>query len=647
MQSAEHISVAIMSINVDLRQSAIPSNIAKSLADSREVLQEHSIRTSPQVCPEFLSLAFVVRARSSVKVGNTAKNGKDHNRVTMELPAMPHTPRAARGAGNKFHTPSPPKEVSSTTEISASAPMKTRSKHAKDGDSVDDGVPHVFPLRRDYTGPAVQLRMSNKPASKLTAHARQQLVLDYATLSREKSDEKMVEQQSIIKRLKRTGSEKRKGHVKKTPKGRPKGVMMQIATHYEVSKQTVWDIVADSNARGSTDPLPRKGRKSQITPIKMEAFRDVFNESGGLDDRTLEPLLGDELKKRGRKWTTKYRDYEQRDTPSARTVAVMRKRTKISTLREREVLTDGHKKARVEHLRARVGKASDSIDVDEAYMLPPTRKYRYCTLRPAENVGETTAEALGEKLKEKVMQSFGLHPPKVFLFAAVTRPELLNPDRAEGVKPVFHPRRNGKVLLAVVVGAHDRKIRKRDSEGVLRGQDHWGPVYEHVNISGEVYKHIFESKGGLLDSIEDYYVDSNEARKSSKMIVFWTDKKQLQPAAKTKQNVPFDYDKLVSGKAVIVQEDNAGGHGFVCKDPNNKRTTAWHDALVDACSARGVALIPQPPRSPETNMDDLATWTILRSGLEKNRQKLLCFDADRNANDHAVEKKLWEIIEQV
>jgi len=455
------------------------------------------------------------------------------------------------------------------------------------------------------------------------------MVFDCDYFEKAAKDEVLAELKAKVARLEsgKTAVRAKTRAVAPKTRGRPKlSYVPRIAKHYGVSPTAVYQILKRCNQANSVDAAPRTGRPSQITPVVVEHVRQAINKENGPSGRRLTKLVQESFEKENVVWKGKYGDYEETGAPSRRTIDMIKhEKLQIHTLRTRPALDTPKRKRRLEWAQARVDLGMPpTMDTDEAYV-SIAMKSSVLALYPGEGVP-----------KDAFLEDTCHFPIKQLYLMVLTQPEIINPDREPGEAPVFHAVRNGKVALVRLRYASERVKRRRGENGTLIPVEEDEPVYKNATVSGDSYAWYMTQQGGVLDMIHEY-IEGKEDRISCKILCF--DPKK----AKTKD----EYAKLVGPDRVpvvnqiaVLQEDNAGGHGM-----HRSAASAIHDWLQDESARRGVELVQQPACSPETNLNDLAGWSILKSGVGARQHEIPPYRSAKDAS--AIEKKLWEITQDV
>ncbi len=484
---------------------------------------------------------------------------------------------------------------------------------------VGNKIRTVLPLRRAYDGSPIKVFSSFGKRPKLTLEARISIALDYYELelqlseARVKAAEEKAQNASRTKRQRQSASSaspKPSDEGVRPPRQQQKGTYLQIAEHYGVHKQTVYQIIQDAKKKSKLPQSSRPGAPVQMQPEVRLAIKNEFNDKKGRISlkrlsKALEGITG---------WSTK-RKGKLRTSPSTATLSRLLncETFQIGSIRTVPTLNDKalHER-RSFPVFARALNDHVLCTHDEAYVQVRWRKGRIIfdlSLPRNNDEAPVVVEPDGG----------GQAEPKVFLFGSYSKPRIVEMDGSYYFDPLF----DGRVALFRVRGVRPRKVNRL---GKLKGD----PIYENVTINGARYKQLFEMTGGYFDYIEMYFNPSlrNEDYCTARVLA-------LDLTTEPDSVIP---EGPLPSPTIWCQEDGAPGHGF--DNIHNKGTTT-HEALVRAAALRGIALFKQPRHSPEMNAMDLGGWRMLKTAVENRSNDVPYFNGK---NRDVVEAKIWEIV---
>jgi len=322
------------------------------------------------------------------------------------------------------------------------------------------------------------------------------------------------------------------------------------------------------------------------------------------------------------------------------------------TLRVRPSLTDENKTERYEFCQREIIPAAFNaktpeeraevaqrlqltIDVDEMMLVLNTDFTRCWLVRD----GDINSEEL------VIQDSFKQGKPQIFLFAAITCPELLNPETCDIEGACFHSTRKGVVQIRRLIGL-DKAVRS--SKNRPAGAD----VEKEVTMNAHVYEQFITGDDGVLDHAVKYHGirpdDGKRACATPVPVRITTDglKKAKEagdnsiPDALPRKTPAFTEAELVKLKALKLrmQQDNAGGHGLSGKtaSPPQKR-------MKETMETTGIEVMCQAKNSPEFNMCDLGFWWSLKSAFLKHQHRLIPLIKARK-NKQRIEDEMWKIV---
>jgi len=518
------------------------------------------------------------------------------------------------------------KEVDVEEEEDVRSASGSDDEEEKEVEDEDDRV-RKLPLRDSYNGPPIVLYVSSAPKSKLTKLARQNIVADAAYLK----EQRLVQQVDTLNQTVRALKKKKK--VRKPKFAKQPCVASLVADHYDVHKSTISRILQTAREEGSVSPRKRSGRPSQLTPTKRRAVVSTFNETKG---RASLKRISKRMEN-STKWETSYKTLK-RTSPSASTISrAFNDGTFIIESAKVRPKLDGVAIAERKIFSKDAQEFNDDVLVchDEAYFESQMKKGRVLV---------DVKDIKGKRSEAQVSVTYnsgGKHMPKIFLFGAVVKPREIG--MVDGVMQ-FDPIFDGKVLLARIRGV---KKRKRGASSTIPGRPYTegkapgDPMYENVTLDGKRYKQIYEMKGGLIQSLNEYFHPEQrpENYKTSKVLCIDLDQESLAGPADALSRVsgPINADSFFC----ISQEDGAPGHGF-----NNRqrgKETAIHDALKHNLGVQGIRLVKQSRHSPEFNYMDLGIWYSLKCAVENRAAELPEYD---HRNENLIEAKIWQIVQE-
>lgn len=493
---------------------------------------------------------------------------------------------------------------------------------------------YVIPLRTDYKNGPVKVFTSLGKNPKLTNEARQQIVLDSHFVQTSILQNKIDTLEARADKSDNDGPVTPSKPIPltfstKTKSGQNLQTNQILANHYGVTARSIKILLKESRENGQIESSERPGRPTQFTPTKRKALVEVHNRkkgrvslkglSNGLEGKTT--------------WKTKHRD-KILTTPSPATLSreLNDDTFQVRMIRKRPLI-EGNDRA-IQERREFPNKALKWDDTsvvmhDEAYCQPCTHLGKFLIdLKARPDV----ADNLEESDVPVEFDSGGKHEPKIFLFGAVTCPEVVLIDG----KRYIHPKKNGKVMLARVRGVKKRKSARGSKK---RGE----PMYENVTITGSRYMKLFQMQGGYMNAIQQYMdIDSRPPDyQTARVLCIDLDEEEREERANENDQAPnrarWDELQFIGPIKIIIQEDGAPGHGF---DNRNNRGSQTHEDLVFNCRTQGMELVKQSRHSPEINNMDLGVWRILKSAVEQNSERIPEWNG-KNAD--AIEAAIWNI----
>lgn len=165
--------------------------------------------------------------------------------------------------------------------------------------------------------------------------------------------------------------------------------------------------------------------------------------------------------------------------------------------------------------------------------------------------------------------------------------------------------------------------------------------YENITLTGKRYKELFETKGGYLEAIQEYYDPKLRPSQynTARVVCIDLDNEALE-ASTNQPRSQSRWDKPAMEITLKIQEDGAPGHGY---DNFNNRETQTHQDLAYNCSTMGMELVKQCRHSPEINNMDLGVWHILKTAID-NRSKDIPAWSGNNSNE--IEAATWKIAKE-
>lgn len=338
----------------------------------------------------------------------------------------------------------------------------------------------------------------------------------------------------------------------------------EIWEHYQITKQTFYNVIKKYKANNGVPPEETRGRKEILPPNFIEKICEASNKRGGASLRRMESLI--QSKVVDVEWETKFKE-EIKTAPCFKTISnKLAKHTKSTAqivrpnveigehnVGQREsyannVYLGNFFKMNGEQRKQLFEKLNRWIDGDEVY----------AEFHPAsgEIIFPLNANLNEVRDNTTYYENWKGVKPKIFLFVITTCPTVLNPEECgNGVSPIFDQKRRGLVYARLVVDDSTYQRRRGAREAGERKRD-------HINMNGAVYKFVMEEAALFIKKYFGPYDEDDGIRFSDTGVP-----KRLagQQQYSEDQRVPDEtlsydqfHDAINNSNIIIYQQDNAG-----------------------------------------------------------------------------------------